>query len=239
MLGEVWGLVRGAGAGSVVSGTTVAGSWTGVGASAADLCRAISARSRLRCCIVWKAFCPAEIAAAVAMSDNRPATIRPDPIITPERLNNASSLGMLINGASRLGSDPWGAWFSVAIAEGARAVRRNQRWIIREDVRDHPAPALGFADCRGQPVESCSWPATERLVRETVAGPAVKRLVRQPGVSIERELRAPPGRRVTQDHTGGHGSGHRHLKCEQLAGFELPGDRTWRPCKSGNAGGGR
>ena len=26
---------------------------------------------------------------------------------------------------------------------------------------------------------------------------------------------------------------------EQLAGFELPGVRTWRPCKSGYAGGGR
>ena len=25
----------------------------------------------------------------------------------------------------------------------------------------------------------------------------------------------------------------------ELAGFELPGDRTWRPCKSGSAGGGR
>ena len=26
---------------------------------------------------------------------------------------------------------------------------------------------------------------------------------------------------------------------QQLAGFELPGVRTWRPCKTGNAGGGR
>ena len=25
----------------------------------------------------------------------------------------------------------------------------------------------------------------------------------------------------------------------ELAGFELPGDRTWRPCKTGCAGGGR
>ena len=42
-------------------------------------------------------------------------------------------------------------------------------------------------------VETRSWPAPARLVDQTIAVHAGKRVVRRPGVSIERELRARLG----------------------------------------------
>ena len=73
----------------------------------------------------------------------------------------------------------------VNFAEGAW---RSTQWT---DVRYHLAPALGVADHLGlKTVETRSWPAPARLVGQRIAIHAGKRLVRQPGERIERELRA-------------------------------------------------
>ena len=80
---------------------------------------------------------------------------------------------------------------------GRRCLRRCSETIfqaIELDVRHHSAPALGVADALGiKNVETRSWPAPERLLGQTIAIHAGKRVVRQPGAAIERELRARLG----------------------------------------------
>ena len=60
------------------------------------------------------------------------------------------------------------------------------RWT---DVRHHPAPTLGVTDRPGyQDGRNRSWPAPERLVSQTIAVHAGKRVVRKPGVAVENEM---------------------------------------------------
>ena len=45
--------------------------------------------------------------------------------------------------------------------------------------------------------------------------------------------------RMGSDSKTVNGCKSRSSQSGKMAGFELPGDRTWRPCKTGYAGGGR